>query len=764
MKKTLTGLDFKIQEMAGRIRELREISGFSAQTMALKTGTSEEEYLRCEAGQSDLNFAFLYRCALAFGVDVTDLIEGSSPKLRSYTLTRAGNGQKIEQAHEMIYYNMASGFQNRIADPLFVENKYSDEAFYSDIELTSHVGQECDLVIRGSMKVQVGGHTELLHEGDCIYYDSSIPHGMVAADGQDCLFYAIVLRPQEPSLPEAGGDRAAMIETAQSPDPEARIYTRFVDAPEDANGKLQSIAFKNEQSFNFAFDIVDALGREKPEKLAMLHVANDMTERRFTFKDMKDGSSQAANYFTSLGIKRGDRVMLVLKRHYQFWFAILGLHKLGAIAIPATNQLLAHDFTYRFQAAGVSAIVCTADGDTAHQVDLALEETGLPVTKIIANGTREGWHSFDDEYKLFSRRYVREADAPCGKDPMLMFFTSGTTGYPKIAMHSYKYALGHFVTAKYWHWVQPDGLHFTISETGWGKALWGKLYGQWLCEGAVFTYDFDRFDASKILPMFAKYHITTFCAPPTMYRMLIKQDLSQYDLSSIQHATTAGEALNPEVFYQFRKATGLQIAEGYGQTEMTLGIGNLTGNLMKPGSMGKPIPGYGIDLVDPDGNPVADGVNGEICIKTSGDQLPCGLFLGYYQDEERTKAVWHDGWYHTGDLAWRDEDGFYWYVGRADDVIKSSGYRIGPFEIENVIMELPYVLECGVSAAPDEVRGQVVKASIVLVKGTEGTEELKKEIQNYVKQHTAPYKYPRIVEFKEELPKTISGKIIRSKL
>ena len=496
----------------------------------------------------------------------------------------------------------------------------------------------------------------------------------------------------------------------------------------------------------------------------MLHVANDMTERRFTFKDMKDGSSQAANYFTSLGIKRGDRVMLVLKRHYQFWFAILGLHKLGAIAIPATNQLLTHDFTYRFQAAGVSAIVCTADGDTAHQAEQAIDELGLPITKIVANGTREGWHSFDEEYNLFSRRFVREADAPCGDDPMLMFFTSGTTGYPKIAMHSYKYALGHFVTAKYWHWVQPDGLHFTISETGWGKALWGKLYGQWLCEGAVFTYDFDRFDASKILPMFAKYHITTFCAPPTMYRMLIKQDLSQYDLSSIQHATTAGEALNPEVFYQFRKATGLQIAEGYGQTEMTLGIGNLTGNLMKPGSMGKPIPGYGIDLVDPDGNLVADGVNGEICIKTSGEQLPCGLFLGYYQDKERTEAVWHDGWYHTGDLAWRDEDGFYWYVGRADDVIKSSGYRIGPFEIENVIMELPYVLECGVSAAPDEVRGQVVKASIVLVPGKEGTEELKKEIQNYVKEHTAPYKYPRIVVFRDELPKTISGKIIRNQL
>ena len=527
---------------------------------------------------------------------------------------------------------------------------------------------------------------------------------------------------------------------------------------------MERLEFHNEDKFNFAFDIVDGLARREPDKLAMVHVANDMTERRFTFKDMKDASSQAANYFTSLGVKRGDRVMLVLKRHYQFWFAILGLHKLGAIAIPATNQLMEHDFSYRFQAAGVSAIVCTADGDTAHQVDIAEADAGVHLTKVLVGGKREGWHDFDAEYGLFSRRYTRTADAPCGDDPMLMFFTSGTTGYPKIAVHSYKYALGHYVTARYWHWVQPGGLHFTISETGWGKALWGKLYGQWLCEGAVFVYDFDRFDAEKILPMFAKYNITTFCAPPTMYRMLIKQDLSRFDLSSIQHATTAGEALNPEVYYQFEKATGLQIAEGFGQTEMTLGIANLVGQPLKPGSMGKPIPGYGIDLVDADGNPTADGDTGEIVIHTAGREHFCGLFLGYYQDKERTEAVWHDGLYHTGDLAWRDEDGFYWYVGRADDVIKSSGYRIGPFEIENVIMELPYVLECGVSAAPDEVRGQVVKASIVLVKGTEGTEELKKEIQNYVKQHTAPYKYPRIVEFKEELPKTISGKIIRSKL
>ena len=645
---------------------------------------------------------------------------------------------------------------------LFFENII--HFFFNDMEskeiyTTTHAGQEFDLVVKGTLRVRVGEHEEVLHEGDSIFYKSSTPHGMIAVDGQDCVFLAMIMASSEKEQDLSVRTRA-LEETPE----QQLLCDQFVHGVEKEDGSLERLEFRNEDKFNFAFDIVDGLARREPDKLAMVHVANDMTERRFTFKDMKDASSQAANYFTSLGVKRGDRVMLVLKRHYQFWFAILGLHKLGAIAIPATNQLMEHDFAYRFKAAGVSAIVCTADGDTAHQVDIAEADAGAHLTKVLVGGKREGWHDFDAEYGLFSRRYTRKDDAPCGDDPMLMFFTSGTTGYPKIAVHSYKYALGHYVTARYWHWVQPGGLHFTISETGWGKALWGKLYGQWLCEGAVFVYDFDRFDAEKILPMFAKYNITTFCAPPTMYRMLIKQDLSRFDLSSIQHATTAGEALNPEVYYQFEKATGLQIAEGFGQTEMTLGIANLVGQPLKPGSMGKPIPGYGIDLVNQDGTPTADGDTGEIVIHTAGREHFCGLFLGYYQDKERTEAVWHDGLYHTGDLAWRDEDGFYWYVGRADDVIKSSGYRIGPFEIENVIMELPYVLECGVSAAPDEVRGQVVKASIVLVKGTEGTEELKKEIQNYVKQHTAPYKYPRIVEFKEELPKTISGKIIRSKL
>ena len=495
----------------------------------------------------------------------------------------------------------------------------------------------------------------------------------------------------------------------------------------------------------------------------MLHIDKNKVERRFTFNDMKRRSNQTANYFKSLGIKKGDRVMLVLKRHYQFWFSMLALHKLGAIAIPATNQLLAHDFEYRFQSAGVSAIVATADGAVADAVDEAQKTCPTLTTKVLVGGQRDGWRDFDAEYEMYSTHYYRTIETPCGNDTMVMFFTSGTTGYPKIADHSYKYALGHYVTAKYWHGVDPDGLHFTISDTGWGKALWGKLYGQWLSEGAVFTYDFDRFHADDILPMFAKYHITTFCAPPTMLRMMIKEDLSKFDLSSIVHMTTAGEALNPEVWRQFRKATGLRIMEGFGQTETTLTIGNLFGTTPKLGSMGKPIPGYDIDIVDPDGNPVPDGEPGEIIIRTD-KRVPCGLFKGYYRNEEATHEAWHDGMYHTGDTAWRDEDGYFWYVGRTDDVIKSSGYRIGPFEIESVIMELPYVLECGVSAAPDEVRGQVVKASIVLVKGTEPTEELKKEIQDYVKQHTAPYKYPRIVVFRDSLPKTISGKIQRNKL
>ena len=762
MENSMTGMDYKLRQVAERIRELREISGLTLEEMAQRTGVSVEEYIACESGSRNLSIAFLYRCVLIFGVDMGDLLEGRSPTLRSYALTRKGEGQRIEEAHHMVGYNLAADFRNRIALPLYMEIKYRQGAEYEDIELVTHEGQECDIVIRGSMKIQIGGRTEILHAGDTIYYDSGTPHGMIAVGGEDCAFYAIVL---SNSAARAGEQEAVVATPDATPhkaDKQPRVYRNFI-IPTVEDGLLKAIAFQNEEKFNFAFDVVDELGTNKPDKLAMLHISQDGTERRFTFQDMKKESARAANYFKSLGIRKGDRVMLVLKRHYQYWFAVLGLHKLGAVAIPATNQLLEKDFVYRFQAGKVKAILCTADGEVADAVDAAAKQCPGLEHKILVNGSREGWHDFNEECAMYSSHFARTEDSPCGSDPMLMFFTSGTSGYPKLAAHNYKYPLGHFITAKYWHRVNPDGLHFTISDTGWAKASWGKLYGQWLCEAAVFVYDFDRFDAEKILPMFQKHNITTFCAPPTMYRMLIKQDISRFDLSSIQHASTAGEALNPEVYRQFKKNTGLSIKEGFGQSESTVIIANLAGDSHKVGSMGKPVPLYDVHLLDAEGNEVGRGEPGEVCINIQNG-LPCGLAYCYEGNEEVTAETWRDGWYHTGDLAWMDEDGFYWYVGRADDVIKSSGYRIGPFEIENVIMELPYVLECGVSAAPDEIRGQVVKASIVLVKDFQGTDQLRKEIQNYVKSRTAPYKYPRIVEFRDSLPKTTSGKIIRKKL
>ena len=760
----MNDLTLKIKEIASRIKELREIQNLSVLDMAKLTGVTEEEYLSCEQGKTDLNFAFIYRCANALKVNVTDIIEGYSPNLKSYTVTRSGNAQKVGQAHGMTYYNLASAFKSRIAEPLYVVSKYSEAAQGKPMDLTTHNGQECDLIIEGNLMVQIGNHTEILGPGDSIYYNSDTPHGLRAVGGKDCIFYAIVLNPTGEPIPEL--DKPEIIKsqsTVKEDGKKKRIYKEYIDTVLNENGTPTKITFKNYDKFNFAFDVLDAIAEKDPDKLAMLHISKDKTERRFTFKDIKKESNRVANYLKSLGIKKGDRVLLVLKRHYQYWFTMMALNKLGAIAIPATNQLQPHDFEYRFNAAGVSAVISTVDDSVPERIEAVLSACPTVKTLITVNGKREGWRSFDEEYTLFSTHFNRTEDTACGEDLMLMFFTSGTTGYPKIAAHSFTYPLGHFHTAKYWHNVDPDGIHFTISDTGWAKSMWGKLYGQWLCEGAVFVYDFDRFDASEILPMFAKHKITTFCAPPTMLRMLVKEDISKYDLSSVKHMTTAGEALNPEVYRQFEKATGLQIMEGFGQTESTMIIGNMTGAPHKIGSMGKPAPIYDVDIVDADGNSVEVGETGEIVIKI-GDKAPCGLFKCYYGDEEKTKEVWHDGYYHTGDTAWRDEDGFYWYVGRVDDVIKSSGYRIGPFEIESVIMELPYVLECGVSAEPDEVRGQVVKASIVLVKGTEPSEELKKEIQNYVKNNTAPYKYPRIVVFRDELPKTISGKIQRNKL
>ncbi len=752
------GSDNQLREVALRIREMREISGLSEAQMAEKTEVTVDEYRQYEAGMIDFPFTFIHKCSIVFGIGISDILEGRSARLSSYTVTRKGQGRQTAREEGIEIDNLAPLFRKKLGEPYYVHYEYNSALQDKPVHLAKHSGQEFDYVMSGHLKVQIGDNVEYLSEGDSIYYNSSTPHGMIAVDGQDCYFLAFVLSGANTSEPLL---RDTLFPTRTNR--KKYVSDQFVKTTEDASGAVKSIRFENENRFNFAFDIVDAIAAKDPEKLAMLHVSKDGTERRFTFVDMKRASNQCANYFKSLGIRKGDRVMLVLKRHYQFWFAILGLHKLGAIAIPATCQLLAHDFSYRFNAAAISAILCTGDGEAADQVDKASPECPSLRHKIIVGAKREGWRDFDDEFSLFSTHFYRTDDTPCGSDPMLMFFTSGTTGYPKIAVHNYKYPLGHYLTAKYWHGVEEEGLHFTISDTGWGKALWGKLYGQWLCESAIFTYDFDRFKASDILPMFARYNITTFCAPPTMLRMMIREDISKYDLSSVKHMTTAGEALNPEVYRLFEKATGLQIMEGFGQTELTLTIANLRGAPHKLGSMGKPIPLYDIDLVDNNGEPVPDGEIGEIIVRTDRE-ISCGLFSGYYQDEEKTKDVWHDGMYHTGDTAWRDEDGFYWYVGRVDDVIKSSGYRIGPFEIESVIMELPYVLECGVSAAPDEVRGQVVKASIVLTEDKQPSEELKKEIQDYVKTHTAPYKYPRIVVFRKELPKTVNGKIQRNLL
>lgn len=746
----------RIGEIATRIRGMREILGWSEADMAEKTGLTQEEYAAYEGGGVDLPFTFIHNCALAFGMELTELLEGREPNLSSYTVTRRGEGEDTAREAGILIRNLAPRFRSKIAEPYWVRYEYDEKLQHQPIHLTRHSGQEFDLILRGHLKVQVGDHTEVLREGDNIYYDSATPHGMIAVDGEDCVFCAVV-------LPGVEHTAAATPATVAVPDTGDLVVDRFVHTETDGSGALTGVSFRNTEHFNFGFDIIDAIAAKCPDKLALLHLDADKNERRFTYRDLKTASNRCVNYFRSLGIGRGDKVMLVLKRHYQFWFAMIALHKLGAVAIPATSQLKEHDFTYRFDAAGVDAILATADDGVPACVDSAAASCPTLKTKILVGGTRPGWHDFDSEYTLYSGHYDRPEDAPGGDETALMFFTSGTTGNSKMAAHKHTYALGHFVTAKYWHCCERDGLHFTISDTGWGKSLWGKFYGQFMCEGAVFVYDFRRFSASDLLPLFAKYGITTFCAPPTMLRLMIKEDLSSYDLSSVRHMTTAGEALNPEVHRQFFLSTGLSIMEGFGQTETTLTIANLAGTTPKIGSMGKASPQYKIDLLDPEGKPVGVGEVGEICIDVSGG-APVGLFEGYYRDPERTREVWHDGYYHTGDTAWRDEDGYFFYVSRVDDVIKSSGYRIGPFEIESVIMELPYVLECGVSAAPDEVRGQVVKASIVLTRGTEPTEALKKEIQDYVKTHTAPYKYPRIVVFREELPKTVSGKIRRNLL
>lgn len=517
------------------------------------------------------------------------------------------------------------------------------------------------------------------------------------------------------------------------------------------------------ENFNFAYDVVDAWAAEAPEKLAMLWTNDEGEEKRYTFADIKRESDRVASFFVQLGIKRGDCVMMMLKRRVEFWFTIVALHKIGAVAIPATHLLTPKDLIYRSNSAGIRMIVAADDPLIIQHVNDSLSQSPSVEFLVSAGSYNEGnWYSMD-EGMMSAPEFVKPDFVNTDSDISLLYFTSGSSGQPKMVAHNFLYPLGHIVTAKYWHNVHQDSLHLTVADTGWGKAVWGKLYGQWIVGAAVFVYDHEKFTPADILSVMAKYRVTSFCAPPTIYRFLIREDMSQYDLSALEYCTTAGEPLNPSVFDAWKESTGLTIYEGFGQTETTLTIATFPWMTPKPGSLGIPNPAYDMDLLTPDGRSAEDGENGEIILHTDR-RLPIGLFESYYKNPELTKTVHYDGIYHTGDVAWRDSDGYYWFVGRTDDVIKSSGYRIGPFEVESALMTHPAVVECAVTGVPDEVRGQIVKATIVLAKeyvDYPDKESLIKEIQNHVKRVSAPYKYPRVVDFVTELPKTISGKIRR---
>ncbi len=515
-------------------------------------------------------------------------------------------------------------------------------------------------------------------------------------------------------------------------------------------------------NFNFAFDAVDEIAGTTPEKVAMVWCDDKGNKTIFTFGQMKYYSCKAANFFKSAGIRKGDPVMLIMKRHYTYWFCTLALNRIGAVTIPATHLLSTKDIVFRNNAAGIKMIVCVPDPVVMQHIGEAEEKSPSLKHKVLVDSDSEGWINLSKGMEESSAEFPRPSgvEATENNDIMLLYFTSGTTGMPKMVTHDFTYPLGHIVTARYWQNVQDNGLHFTIADTGWAKSAWGKIYGQWLSGSAVMTYDYDKFVPKDILAVIEKYGVTTFCAPPTIYRFLIKEDLAGYDLRRLRYCVVAGEPLNPEVFRYFLEKTGIRLMEGYGQTECTVAIATWPWMDPKPGSMGKPTPGYDIDIVDESGNSCEIGNEGEIVIHTSV-RKPVGMFKGYYRDEELTKSVWSDGVYKTGDMAWCDEDGYFWFVGRADDIIKSSGYRIGPFEVESALVEHPAVLECAVTAVPDPDRGQIVKATVVLTRNYHPSEELAKELQEHVKKVTAPYKYPRIVEFVTELPKTISGKIRR---
>lgn len=571
------------------------------------------------------------------------------------------------------------------------------------------------------------------------------------------------------------------------------INLRYVDETYAPDGQLETFSVHYPDNFNFGYDIVDDIAMNDPDRRAMIWCNPEGEEHIFTFADMKRWSDKTANFLVDQGIKRGDYVLVVLRRHYQFWFVATALAKIGAVMVPATFMLKEHDLEYRLNGASISSIICTSVGEISQIADNVIDECPSVTSRILVNGAGGGTTKYDDEGNLIAvagtvgaalsgeegicaasierkgwadfnsgvraASEVFERRDTVAAEPMLMYFSSGTSGNPKMVLHNSGYAVAHLITAKHWHNVQPDGVHFTIADTGWGKAVWGKYYGQWLMEACVLTYDFDRFNAGEILSLISKYQVTTLCCPPTMYRLMMSENFDAYDLSSLQYSTTAGEALNPDLFNFWKEHTGLTIFEGFGQTETPLTIANLKHSTPRSGSMGKPVPLYDVEIQRDDGSRCNTGETGEICIRM--EPRPAGIMMEYYRDPEKTANAIYDGWYHTGDTAWVDEDGYFWYVGRNDDVIKSSGYRIGPFEIESELLEHEAVRECAVTGVPDPVRGFAVKATVVLADGFTGSDELTRELQAWVKHRTAPYKYPRIVEYVDALPKTVNGKIRR---
>ena len=534
------------------------------------------------------------------------------------------------------------------------------------------------------------------------------------------------------------------------------INLRYVRETYDENGLLKHLDIDCPDDFNFGYDIVDDIAVNDPQRLAMVWEHENGECRKFTFADIKRLSDKTCNYLASKGIGKGDFVMLVLKHSYQFWFICVALHKMGAIAVPATFMLKPHDIEYRIDAAGLKAAIITDDDDIAESFEGAGNLDKLSC-RFTVNGHRDGWLDFDREMEECSEVWERVPTK--STDRFLMYFTSGTSGNPKMAVHDYSYPLGHILLAKHWQQVEPDGLHWTVADTGWAKNAWGKFYGQWIMEAAVFVYEYDRFEPHHIMDMIEKHRVSTFCCPPTMFRLYLNAGIEGHDLSSLKNCCIAGEPLSPDTFNTWYKATGLKLMEAFGQTESSVIVGTLRGMTPKPGSMGKPSPQFRVELLDKEGNPVRPGEEGEICVSIS-PRVP-GIFVEYYRDEVKTNETLRDGWHHTGDVAWKDEDGYFWYLGRNDDIIKSSGYRISPFEIESVLVEHPAVLEVAVTGVPDPIRGQLVKATIILREAYQPTDELKKELQQFTKSRTAPYKYPRVIEFVDAIPKSISGKVRR---